>query len=125
MAWRALRWWESAGMSLEDATDANDRKEMEDAPYTRIEDEHGKTIVACHDLSRIAREHVALIVAAPEMRKILTTIVDDDPFDDDADEGPFCKFLCGATDRSKPHPDDCAWAQARALLARIDLRETT
>lgn len=87
----------------------------------------GRGVASVH-FQESAEEYEAnarLIAAAPDMRALLNTIVGDDPFDDDADEGPFCKFLCGATDRSKPHPDDCAWAQARALLARIDARETT
>jgi hypothetical protein len=69
-----MRWWESAGMSLADVTDAVERAEMEAAPIKRIEAADGTCVVACHDLAEISEAHAKLIVAAPKLLEALRAI---------------------------------------------------
>lgn len=112
--WRALRWWESAGMTLADAADDAERAEWESAPYLRIEGANGKTVVACHDLSKISHADARLIVEAPAMHAALDTFVQ--WFDDmrRTDEGrALLMSMAGSTAAFG------AYDNARAILARI------
>lgn len=92
-------------MTLADAADDEERAEWERAPFERIEDANGQTVVACHDLSKITHANARLLVATPEMRALL----------DEASEDPAA--FQDAQYRA-------AWLrEARALLARIDGEE--
>lgn len=68
-----------------------------------------------------------LLAASWGMRELLARIVNNDPIYNDSDDGPFCTFCMvqwayyPAT--TSEHKTDCEWAQARALLARIDETE--
>lgn len=62
--WRALRWWESAGMALADASDDEERAEWARCKVVRIEGANGETVCAAHDLAEIEPDDAALIVRA-------------------------------------------------------------
>lgn len=107
--WRALRWWESAGMTLEDATDAEQRAEWEAAPYLRIEGADGRTVVACHDLGTITAENARLLAAAPELAEALAALFE------------HCAMVhkhWGDGDNTREA--NAAIERGRALLARIE-----
>jgi len=103
MTWKALRWWESAGMVLDDAPDTDERLAWECAPYIRIEDETGQSVVSCHDLSTISADNARLIAKAPELRTALLWLLQ---MTVETSNGAF---------PTKPAMDN-----ARALLAAID-----
>lgn len=90
--WRACRWWESAGMTIEDADAIGDRQDWEAADYTRIEDAAGRSVVACHDLSTIRPADARLIAAAPELLALVNAL--QDWYDDnDGRSGPHAGAL--------------------------------
>ena len=66
--------------------------------------------------------HARLIAAAPEIYKLLSSIVSEDPILDDADSGPYCKFcfVSWSYYKQSGHKPDCEHEKACALLTRID-----
>lgn len=69
--WRALRWWESAGMALADASDDEERAEWARCKVVRIEGANGETVCAAHDLAEIEPDDAALIVRAVNSHEAL------------------------------------------------------
>ena len=61
---KAQRWWESAGMTLDDASDAEERAEWERCKITRIKGANGETVSAAHDLAYTEPADSDLIVYA-------------------------------------------------------------
>lgn len=72
-----------------------------------------------HVADEVKQANARLLAASWELRGVLARLIDSDPFYDDPDDGPFCRF-CFVNSRSKPHTADCEWVESRALLARID-----
>ncbi len=68
--WTALRWWEDAGIPL-DQLDPDDREQEAAAKVIRVVGANGETVCAAHDLAYMTQEDGALIAAAPLMRDTL------------------------------------------------------
>lgn len=75
LPWKAQRWWESAGMTLDDASDAEERAEWERCKITRIEGANGETVSAAHDLAYIEPADADLIVLSVNTRPALVARV--------------------------------------------------
>lgn len=75
--WRALRWWESAGMALADASDDEERAEWARCKVVWIEGANGEIVCAAHDLAEIEPDDAALIVRAVNSHDALVAALRD------------------------------------------------